>query len=97
MSEPANPNTRRTWLLVSFSLISLFFVYLLSFGPMLYVSIETGIESKPWFNDSIGVVHTPHLWSMIRSEPYYDYAWWWYSLAKPAETKTPWVEWKRGH
>lgn len=94
MTGPTNSSPNRTWLLISVSLISLLVVYLLSFGPLLYVSGKTGIEYKPWFKHSIGVVYTPHLWCMTRSESYYDYGWWWYSLARPAEPKTPWIEWK---
>ncbi len=95
MSAPANPNIRRTWLLVIFSLISLLFFYLLSFGPLLYLSAKTGIEYQTWFRYSIGPAYAPHLWCMTKSEPYYDYGWWWYTLAKPAAAKATWEEWKR--
>lgn len=95
MSEPENPSGRRAWLLVTFSLIALLFVYLLSFGPVLYISVKTRIELQPWFKYSIGAVYTPHLWCMIKSESYFDYCWWWYALAKPAAPKTTWEEWKR--
>lgn len=95
MSEPANPSNRRTWLLVSFSLIALVFFYLISFGPMLYLSGKTGVEYWSWLKHPIRLIYTPHLWCMTQSESYYDYGWWWYSLAKPTAPKPPWEEWKR--
>lgn len=94
MSGPEHPSGRRTWLIIVFALITLLFLYLLSFGPMLYVSVKTRFEYQPWFKYSIGAVYTPHLWCMTWSEAYFDYGWWWYALAKPASSKPTWEEWK---
>lgn len=97
MTEPTGSSRNRTGLLVSFSLIALVFFYLISFGPILYLVTKTGVEHQTWFHYSIRPLYTPHLWCMTRNESYYDYGWWWHSLAKPGASKPAWEEWKAAH